>query len=306
MEDFNKDELFLARWIAGELTAEELEKFKNSKDYEIYNKINTATESIKGPQFNKIAVFNKIANRTFNSKDNSKVKSISNWAYIVAATIILAFGIFYFTSKDTQYETGFSEKLAIVLPDQSKVQLNSNSNISFKSRNWKNNRVIQFNGEGFFDVEKGTSFKVITNQGEVEVLGTEFNVITRNMYFEVLCKEGKVRVTRKNTGESKILHPGNAVRIFNDTIETYNFNLKEPLWVEGESSFFNTPIQQVLIALENQYNISFDTSNVDVNKRYTGGFIHDDLKLALRTVLVPMEFGYSLNSEEGKIVLKSK
>ena len=39
MEKQFSDNTFLARWISGELTLEELENFKNSKDYPVFKKI---------------------------------------------------------------------------------------------------------------------------------------------------------------------------------------------------------------------------------------------------------------------------
>ena len=47
----------------------------------------------------------------------------------------------------------------------------------------------------FLKVEKGKTFTVKTNYGEVEVLGTVFNVKSRDYAFEVICYEGSVEVS---------------------------------------------------------------------------------------------------------------
>ncbi|GAA4305986.1 FecR family protein [Aestuariibaculum suncheonense] len=306
MEAFNRDESFLARWIAGELTSEELDNFRNSEDYALYVKINDASQTLKILEFNKAEVYSKLKKNTVQSIVKTKVKRlVPKWAYAAAAILILAFGLFYFSLRETQFTTGFSQQLTLLLPDASKVQLNANSELYFKTFNWKDHRILNLKGEAFFDVEKGQTFKVLTSQGYVEVLGTEFNVIAREGYFEVLCIEGSVQVTSLPSKQQTVLVRGKAIRVLNNAFETYNFNVNEPSWVIGESTFYDTPLKQVLIALENQYQITVDDAQVDLNKRYTGGFTHKDLNLALRTILIPMDFTYTFDADKRVIVLKS-
>lgn len=301
MKTHYNDSTFLARWISGELSPDELTEFKKSKDYRALNKINEASKLLESPSYNDEVVFSKLQEQIANRepiKQTKVIKLIPTWAYGVAASIILAFGLFYFLNTSEHFETSFSEQLAVVLPDNSRVQLNANSQLDFKSRNWSKNRVLDLNGEAFFDVEKGASFKVFTNQGTVEVLGTEFNVVSRDNYFEVQCLEGKVKVESILANKEAILLPGNAIRILNSNIEEWDFILTdEPNWMLGESTFVNTPISQVLLALENQYQVEFEASNIDSDQRFTGSFTHKNLNLALKTVFVPMEISYSANGK---------
>jgi len=305
MEKYNHDETFLARWISGELSPEELNEFEKSQDYPVLKRINDASQRLESPKFDEQALFDRLKNnRTSPVKVDKKViKLIPNWAYAVAASVIIALALFYTLNAETQFNTGFGEQLAVVLPDNSKAQLNANSELDFKSRNWKNNRMLNLKGEAFFDVQKGQSFKVLTDEGVVEVLGTEFNVISRANYFEVRCQEGKVKVTSLKTNGEIILLPGKAIRIVNNKSEKWDYNINEPNWLMGESTFQNTPISQVIIALENQFEITFDTSNVNLSDRFTGGFTHKDLNLALKTVMIPMDISYSVDNN--KIILKN-
>ena len=305
MKKYSQDETFLARWISGELTPEELNEFKKTKDYVVLNRIFDASQKLEAPKFDHITLFEKLEyHRLKQPKPERKViKLTPNWAYAVAASIIIALGIFYSLNIQSQFQTGFGEQLAVLLPDNSKAQLNANSELNFKQRNWKNNRDLNLKGEAFFDVEKGQKFTVHTEDGTVEVLGTEFNVISRAHYFEVRCQEGKVRVLSNLTNDEIILLPGNAVRIVNSKWEKWDYDIKEPNWLLGESTFHNTPLSQVIIALENQFEINFDASNVDLSERFTGGFTHKDLNLALKTVMIPMDISYS--AENNKVILKN-
>lgn len=304
MEKYSQDETFLARWISGELSLEELNEFKKSKDYPVLNRINDASQRLEAPKFDQHNVFNKLEQYKTNRLQQEKrtIRLIPNWSIAIAASVVIAFGLFYFLTAESHFNTSIGQQLAVTLPDRSQVQLNSNSDLDFKSLNWKNNREINLDGEAFFDVEKGKSFKVHTEEGVVEVLGTEFNVISRANYFEVRCQEGKVKVTSKAANDETVLLPGNAVRIVNNKLEKWDYNISEPNWLIGESTFQNTPLSQVIISLENQFGVTFDTSNVNLSERFTGGFTHKNLNLAIKTVMTPMDITYSV--DDNKIILK--
>jgi ferric-dicitrate binding protein FerR (iron transport regulator) len=86
---------------------------------------------------------------------------------------------------------------AISLPDGSQVYLNRYSEVEydedFKSRN------IDLEGEAFFSVAPGeTPFVVKTSQGEVTVVGTEFNVKSEAKTLEVEVEEGVVDLKTKH------------------------------------------------------------------------------------------------------------
>jgi len=308
VESHLTDNTFLARWISGDLTPEEFEAFKKTKDYPIYKKINDASQTLDAPIYNKLELFEKIQHQNAIQELIAKpkvIKLIPNWAYGVAASIVLAFGVFYFMNSQTHFETDFSEQLAITLPDFSNVQLNANSQLDYKSRQWENNRELTLNGEAFFDVEKGTSFKVNTTEGTIEVIGTEFNITARDNYFEVQCFEGKVKVISSATNNEAILTQGKAFRIVNNNAEVWDFILDEPNWLQGESSFNKTPLSEVIISFENQFEVVFDISKININKRFTGSFTHSDLKLALKTVFAPMDISYAAMGKDTILLVNS-
>lgn len=170
MDKNTQESTFLARWISGDLTPDELENFKKSKDFNLYAKINKVSQEFTSPTFNEKELFNKINKRLTNNKTEAPkvIRMIPNWAYAVAASIVIAFGLFYVNNLESNYQTGYSEQMAVVLPDNSQVQLNANSKLDFKKRNWDENRELNLSGEAFFDVEKGETFKVITSDGTVD------------------------------------------------------------------------------------------------------------------------------------------
>jgi len=294
------DETFLARWVAGELTPEETHAFKESKHYLEYKRINEGMDLLEIPSYNHEANLAKLYNTIDTKANTTKVKKlIPYWVYRVAVVLIVALGILFF-NRTNDYETNYGEQEIVTLPDNSKVYLNANSILDFNKNNWANNRVLDFNGEAFFDVEKGTKFSVKSEEGLVEVLGTEFNIISREDYFEVKCHEGKVKVStlnENNTTTTTILTVGDAFRVVENMVEKWKFKEDKPTWLDGESSFKDVPLTQVIKSLENQYNLDVNSSSVDLNKRFTGSFTHNDVKIALQTVFGPMHISYSIDND---------
>lgn len=293
----------IRKWLDGELSQEEIDDLKPSNAYDDYKKIIEASDALHVPDYDIENEYFKIQNS--NNTKNSPVRRIKKWMYAAAAILIVSLGSFYFINQTTSYQTGFGEQLVITLPDDSKVRINSNSTLEFKDSNWEEKRIVELTGEGFFEVEKGEAFLVQTKEGTVEVLGTKFNVSVQSNFFEVRCLEGKVKASDLENN-SAILNKGMAFRNFDGDIQKWNFISTKPSWVGGESTFENAPLKQVLITFENQYNVAFESKNIDVNQHFTGGFTHKNLSTALETLFDAMEISYTFEEERKIVLFKSE
>ena len=298
--NFN-DDTFLARWLSNKLSDEELKLFEQSEDFETYKKIAHTSRLLKKPDFNEHDAFQSfLQNRTKKKKKTFQ----SSWVYLFAASVAILIGIFIFTPSETKYESKLGEQLTFNLPDGSKVELNAKSKISFNGKTWDENRNLNLKGEAYFKVIEGSKFTVQTEKGIVSVLGTEFNVNSRENYFDVQCFEGRVRVETKI--DTLILMAGDAIRLTGDTKENYTISHQLPLWNYNESNFENLALKQVILELERQYLIRFNSDNIDSNKRFTGSFCHDNLKIALKTVFDPMGINYKIDSQNQLILSKKQ
>lgn len=293
------DETILRQWLEGKLSPEELEQIKNHEAYNDYKRIIDATNNLNVPAYDVDKLFSKIKERKQFAKKPLYQKAY--WMYASVAAVLLLFSYFYYSNQTIEYTTGIGEQLVVTLPDNSKVQLNANSFLEFKKSGWEENRVLQFSGEGFFEVSKGQKFFVETQEGSVEVLGTKFNVIAESGFFEVLCQEGKVKAFNK-VGASETLTPGKGFRTVKNQETLINFNGDTPTWINGESSFDNSPLEVVIIALQNEFGVLIKNKNVNENQRFTGSFTHENLELALKTVFGAMEISYTFEDDK-KIML---
>ncbi len=305
-QDLNsKNDTFLAEWLAGEISDEQLKTLVSSEDYLAFLKIRKGIETIGALEAPVDESFERLKSRM--NQKRGVVRSLQplRWAAGIAASIIVLFGVFTFLDDNlVTFNTNYGEQQTIALLDGSQVILNAKSTLSYNEDDWSSNRSLELNGEAYFKVEKGSTFTVNTENGSVTVLGTQFDVNTFSDYFEVTCYEGKVRVESLN--ETYVLVPGQTVRRINgDPADQWESNVIAPSWIAGESSFKSVPIEYVISTLESQYDVTIHAENIDDSIIYTGSFTHEDLDVALQTVFRSLNLNY-IEKEKGNIYLSAQ
>ena len=289
----NREELIL-KWLDHSLNSQELEQFKALEDYNDFVKLNSSLQHFKAPEYNISDELKSVRSTILITHKQSK----HNWVkqlLRVAAILVIGFSIFYYTTTlDTTVKTLVAEKSLIELPDGSSTHLNAQSTLTYNKKNWNKTRNLKLNGEAFFKVTKGSTFNVITENGTVTVLGTQFNVKHRSNLFEVVCFEGSVSVT--NNIKTTILKPGDCYLILDGKyIAKEKENLKSPNWIANKSYFKSMPFQYVLNEFERQYDMKIDAQNIDLQELYSGNFIHSDINLALKSITLPFNLNYSIS-----------
>lgn len=144
------------------------------------------------------------------------------------ATIIL-FGLISCGGKTSISTTDSFEQ--VNLPDGSVVSLNKNSLLSFEE-SFKD-RTVQLKGEAMFDVLAGDGeFTVITETGEVVVLGTIFNVKDNGEEMEVEVEEGEVNI--KSEGKENKLKRGDRATVKRgNEIKSAKANYQYKVWLNS-------------------------------------------------------------------------
>lgn len=165
------------------------------------------------------------------------------------------------TPKGGQYK--------LTLPDGSLVWLNASSSITYPIAFNSIERKVKVTGEVYFEVsrDKAKPFKIsFTPQGnthlqngEVEVLGTKFNI---NSYKEeaqskVTLLEGSVKVSQLTTHESRIMKPGQQVTFTaNGQLLKSDSNIEEAIaWKNGWFEFQNETIENIMHQVSRWYNV---------------------------------------------------
>ena len=145
------------------------------------------------------------------------------------------------------------------LPDGTIGWLNSGSSVKYPV-NFTNNRHVEVTGEAWFDVvhQKSNVFQVITPYFDINVLGTQFNVVAyeNEKFAEVILERGKVQVSGKHDGFISELTPDEHL-IFNkstkEMVKTSIDAKSYTSWKDGLMIFKNEPMSEIARRLERRY-----------------------------------------------------
>jgi len=194
-------------------------------------------------------------------------------AAAVALLLVATWGYRQFTRpaldlivENTRQDGGIQQ---VVLPDGSKIWLRQNSNIRYPRQFSALERRVQLTGEAYFEVAHRADqpFRIgLARGGEVEVLGTAFNVRDLSGSDEtcVLVRSGKVRYSPTGNGRSAVL-TANSRALFSRknthlTLTTAP-TLNELAWQTGRLEFDSTPLRHVVADLEKHYGAAIEIEN---------------------------------------------
>ncbi|GAA4292363.1 FecR family protein [Aestuariibaculum suncheonense] len=148
---------------------------------------------------------------------------------------------------------------SVVLPDGTRVWVNSASSIKYPEAFVGETREVELNGEAYFHVVKSNKkFIVKTKTLDVTVLGTSFNVSAYDDddFFATTLVEGKVQLTSEHLGEV-ILAP-NQQGYYKKGLKDIQLNSKINVrnftsWKDGKFYFEHEPLDNILRKLGRWY-----------------------------------------------------
>lgn len=210
-------------------------------------------------------------------------KSRKNWYYAVAAAVIFLiaapFAFLIYEFRLVTIATQYGESRTITLPDSTKVTLNSNSSLSFSPARFSRvRREVSLQGEAFFSVVhkvNNQNFIVHTDELNVEVLGTKFNVNTRRGNTKVILKEGKVmlNMVAHEKPDSLIMEPGEYVEFTEaGSLTRKNVDVNDYLeWRNNRLIFVGTSLMEISQLLEDNYGYQVIFQNDSLKyRKFTG------------------------------------
>lgn len=296
MEDKND----LLKWLNRETSDEDLVRLKETDGFKTLEKIAHYSAQIETPKIDVKEALEALKIKTQNSSKKGKFIQFNfKQLYKYAAAIVVLFATSYFLlfNNTASFKTEFAQTKTFNLPDNSEVVLNANSKIIYSKKDWGKSRNLTLEGEAYFKVQKGKKFTVNTEIGQVTVLGTQFNVKERANYFEVKTFEGLVSVTYK--GKEIKLPRGTIFKVVNGVIDATNtFDVNEKSWMQKESNFKSSALRFVLAEIENQFDYTIETKDVDLDILYSGGFTHTDINIALQSVTIPLQLSYKIDGKK--------
>ncbi|MFV8369968.1 FecR family protein [Flavobacterium sp. LB2R40] len=202
-------------------------------------------------------------------KVSIKKKAIFSMAFLLVICLS-----FYFTGMTESEYTNHKiapkgQRLTFILPDSSTVILNSGSEVKYSS-DFGKRRDIWLHGEAFFKVTKNINFPFIvhTNDFNVKVLGTEFNINSNVVNQTVSLAKGKVNVWLKENNDEINLIPN----------EELVWNSKTKLMIKRNFDFNKVCAWKDNILLLNDE--KFKAALPKINQFYGVNFIIKDSAIA--------------------------
>ncbi len=196
------------------------------------------------------------------------------------------------------------------LSDGTLVWLNADSNLKFpQSFNSADERVVYLEGEGYFEVsrDKNKPFSVVTNEMNVQVLGTKFNVSSYKDDTDVVTTlvEGSVNVYETNAPENLIKLTPSYQASYNKG--KHNFSNKRVdvsaslAWMSKKIVIDNLTFARILTKLERSHDVVFinNSKNIGVNTKYKGEFENEGIEAILETIALSTPFNFK---REGNVI----
>jgi len=285
MPEQNKYLNWVARWLSGNASEEESRSAPNANTEELrsYQQVWQLTGKVSSPSPSK-KLWQKIADEIREDETPSSARRLSlskktapnfsktvYWALRIAAVLfVVLLGGWLVKAKYFPTNVALTqnrEHRTIVLADGSRVEMNAASRISYSTDYSKTNREITLAGEAFFTVTAGSApFVVKTKNSDVKVLGTAFNVRSRDNTTTVAVERGKVSLAN-NENREVILQKGQMSRVEMGQPPTVPeaANLDGLLaWRAGRLEFQRTSLHEVLSELQRQFGVSIRFSNPNV------------------------------------------
>ncbi|MEQ8241606.1 MAG: FecR domain-containing protein [Cyclobacteriaceae bacterium] len=199
------------------------------------------------------------------------------------------------------YQTGYGQKKEIVLPDGSQITLNANSTLRTYDEWDKENRAVWLdNGEAYFQISKTKGkdrFVVHSNDFNVEVLGTKFNINMSATSTEVMLSEGKIRLS--SSKENQIMKPGQlAIVDKSGSLAVREVNVSHyDAWLRNNLVFDNRSLTVVADLIEAQYGVSVYLADDIKNKMLAGEMPNGNLELLLKALEVTLDLNISKSGD---------
>lgn len=205
--------------------------------------------------------------------------------YSIAATVAIFVAIGSYALSDRRFQTQ-EEILTLVLPDNSQVQLGSNSSLSYNSILWYFQRNVRLKGDARFKVTSGEQFTVQITLGDIRVLGTEFSVRSNDEKLYVECFEGSVEVATKDGTE--ILHKGDII----ECTPTDNIFTPQPDYYQ----YTHASVVEVLERIESVYGVTTAQKENYADVFFDGAITTQSLTEALDVLTLSCDMNYRIEN----------
>lgn len=288
---------YLAKWISEELNDSEMKSLVSENDFHSYTLLKERISGMKSIPIDIENIYEQLKQKKLSPIYKvRKTRTILKPFYAVAAILFLFVGI-------VSYHSGLFGSLHVLTSTQSEklvigeniiLHVYKNSSITQNAPLYNFNEVEFKYGEVYSEVKKGQDFKIKTEQGTVEVLGTKFKVKSNDGFLSVMCFEGSVKVTHHD--DEYIVEAGKSFNSIDRRvvaiIDSNSFKSNSTILYH---EFKSTRLVDIKAFLEDAYNVKITLPEDVLYRKYTGVLPIDDLELSIRLIASSFKLHYEIN-----------
>lgn len=327
IEDLLTDDSFI-RWINEEAEAGEIAKWEKwlRNDPVNTSKYQLAIDMYRGVRFKEESTDTigelKLLNKSIARHEMLKHRNQGHRSYyrIIAsvAVLILIGAILLFSYSESnqpveaviepefaEVNTRYGQIQQIKFPDGSSVTLNANSTLQYPEPFKDDEITLTLDGEAYFEMQpfkdengERRKFSVETPDGYISIIGTSFNVNTRENETNIVLDEGEVEVVKSTDRNiSVLMKPGEMARLSmsEGQIEVHEVNTEiYTSWRNLEWVFDETSLAEIAKRIEASYGVEVKIADKSLNEmKFSGTAPNQNLSVlleGLKTLLdVPIE-----------------
>lgn len=255
-------------------------------------------------------MFKKIQEKINETEKQSKTnRLIVRWLRVAAAILLpvfIAWGGYCFYANQNEQEQAFlvtvepGEKANVSLPDGSRVWLNSGSKLTCYNSYNKDNRLLQLDGEAYFEVASDAKRKFIVRctDMQVEVLGTTFGVkaFDEDPILSIVLVEGTVKITvpdgtREMKPNERIVYNKSNKKLTSGIVDPDDFTD----WRKNRLRFENETLQDIARTISRIHNVDYIFADETIkNLRFTGSVDNTNIVSILDAITLTASITYTV------------
>lgn len=245
-----------------------------------------------------------------------KRKSGMFWMYGVAASLLLIAGVLLYKYNTLEKSivyivcTGNQDKNILALNDGTKVKLGAGSKLTYPGEFPSDERIVQLEGQAFFDVAKDSErpFSVEISNVIVTALGTSFEVFhdKHNNTIETILLSGEIKVEYQDSiseeSKSEVVYPNQKLTVSLENgevnIQTENAD-KYSAWRNYNGlDFTDEKLSVIIPRLEYWYGcqIVYDKDEI-FDERFTFKIKNESLDRILNLIYQTASIGYKKDAD---------
>ena len=227
-----------------------------------------------------------------------------------AAVILLAGGVTTVSlskrlAQPLTVITHLGERSQVVLPDGTKVWLNSASSVEYVAPFFSRERRVKMDGEAYFEVQHDAQapFVVSTNGLDIKVLGTRFNIRNDDNDHRIttVLLEGAVKAYASGDEKAAVrLRPSQqlvfdtrtgAMRLTDEPSADRSIN-----WIDGRFCFEHDTFAEIVAELKRYYNVDIRFMDDALrSERFSGDFrVEDGIYHIMSVLQLTYKFTYKV------------